>query len=798
MPIALSGSLVLSGSITVSGSIVSTGGITISGSIASSSYAATSSFVVSSQTDTTQDARLLSNEQKTGSFATTGSNFFIGTQVVTGSVFISSNLVVQGSSSLQNITASAVSVGTNRIILNTATPILQFGGISVQDSGSTMGRSGSLLWNSINDHWINVNPSGSDEGYNSAMVINGPKNTGSLGSEVGLTTNYIPVSQGEDHITDSIIFQSGSTNIGIGTTSPSSPLTLYKASSPDFDIVNSTATHRITGDGGNLLIRADYGNTVANSTIQFSVDGTEVLRLVSSGTATFSNTITATGAVRSVNTGVDATFADTFVGVYASNNNEQNAIQTSVSSVAENSGFRFQASNGGGSTGRTNVVDFRRDRALFYTNVGIGTTSPAGLLQLQTTTPTLYITSISDNTAIREQAVYFGASNTITAGYIKYQSWSLDNYMTFGTNGSERMRINLDGFIGIGNTPKTFTGTTARALQLGTSWIGTFAASSTFGVLIGNNFYWNGDWKRTISGTTSLIQFDGNNINFISADTGAADSIFTPTSRMYINSLGNIGIGVTPTQNIPLVFADVGGDKILFNNNPNHYKIGLGSAVAGGDYMMRITAGSGSAGEIGFYNTSLRMLLTNNGTFYINTTTNPLSNATPQLGIVAGSGTDAINIKHTQNGNNTLNIWQTGTTTHSALAFYKGDSQNIQGTISVTTSAVTYNSTSDYRLKENVVPIQNGLNRLMQLKPSKFNWIETGEEAEGFIAHELQEIFPDAVTGEKDAVYSSTGNIKPQSVDYGRITPLLVKALQELKAELNTANQKIAALESRQ
>jgi hypothetical protein len=164
----------------------------------------------------------------------------------------------------------------------------------------------------------------------------------------------------------------------------------------------------------------------------------------------------------------------------------------------------------------------------------------------------------------------------------------------------------------------------------------------------------------------------------------------------------------------------------------------------------------------------------------INAQSNPLpDNATPQLGIIAGASTDAISIKHTQNSNNTLNIWQTGTANHNAIAFYKGDTQTNRGNIVVTTSGTSYNTVSDYRLKENVTPLENGLSRLMQLKPSKFNWIETGNETEGFIAHELQEYFPDAVTGEKDAVYSSTGNIKAQSVDYGRITPLLAKAIQE-------------------
>jgi ubiquinone biosynthesis protein UbiJ len=152
-----------------------------------------------------------SQQNLNATFATTGSNIFFGTQTITGSLFITSNLIVQGSSSLQNITASAVSIGTNIVNLNTSTPAVRFGGISVQDSGSAQGRSGSLFWDSLNDHWLNVNPSGSIEGYNSAIVISGPKNTGALGNEVGLTLNRIPVSDGEDHIKDSQITDDGTT-----------------------------------------------------------------------------------------------------------------------------------------------------------------------------------------------------------------------------------------------------------------------------------------------------------------------------------------------------------------------------------------------------------------------------------------------------------------------------------------------------------------------------------------------------------------------------------------------------------
>jgi len=168
-------------------------------------------------TNTAQNARLTSLENATGSYAElTGGNVFTGTQVITGSLYITSDLVVQGSSSLQNITASAVSIGTNIVNLNTASPAIRFGGVSVADSGSQAGVSGSLLWDSLSNHWIYVQPSGSGEEYNSAILIAGPKNTGALGSELTITSGSIQVALGENHIGDSIITQNvGATKITI-------------------------------------------------------------------------------------------------------------------------------------------------------------------------------------------------------------------------------------------------------------------------------------------------------------------------------------------------------------------------------------------------------------------------------------------------------------------------------------------------------------------------------------------------------------------------------------------------------
>jgi hypothetical protein len=350
------------------------------------SYATTASFDAytgsNDTTNTTQNTRLSTIESRTGSFATTGSNTFIGTQTFTGSVFITSDLVVQGSSSLQNITASAVSIGTNTVILNTNTPILQFGGISVQDSGSTAGRSGSLLWNSVNDHWINVNPSGSDEGYNSAMVINGPKNTGSLGQEVGLTTNYIPVSQGEDHITDSIIFQSGSTNIGIGTITPIAKLDV--AGTSKFGTTTAD-THQFTGS---VLMSGSLSVVTTGTEFQVNAGGVNIGNALTdshiiSGSVLMTGSLTVGGAA-TFSRNINGTGEGTFMGLDAQAVPRLGFVKIAATQPFLGFGadtFTIRASNG--STIATSSVFTTALAITTAGNVGIGTTSPNNRLEVR-------------------------------------------------------------------------------------------------------------------------------------------------------------------------------------------------------------------------------------------------------------------------------------------------------------------------------------------------------------------------------------------------------------------------------
>ena len=128
-------------------------------------------------------------------------------------------------------------------------------------------------------------------------------------------------------------------------------------------------------------------------------------------------------------------------------------------------------------------------------------------------------------------------------------------------------------------------------------------------------------------------------------------------------------------------------------------------------------------------------------------------------------------------------IGSSGTSSNSIQRFYNANGQ--VGSIVTSGSLTTYNVSSDYRLKENITPLTGALNKIAQLKPSVYNYkSDPKTQIEGFIAHELQQVVPYAVTGEKDAV-DANGNPDYQGVDASFLIPHLVAAIQELKAEID-------------
>ena len=234
----------------------------------------------------------------TGSLATTGSNTFRGTTIMSGSTYVTGDFVVFGSSSIQYISASSVSIGTNVVNLNTNQPAVRFAGMSVQDSGSAVGVTGSMFWDGCCNRWIYSNPSG--VGYSGGVLMSGPRGS-TLGNEPTLTCNYIAKSGGGDHLYDSCIIDDGniisfnaptgsfSGKIGIGTNCPANVLHI-KSSLPRL-IVETTDRYAVFNmwAGGSEKGAMYWDNTdlaykfESNQGYSFIAGGSERLRITCAG-----------------------------------------------------------------------------------------------------------------------------------------------------------------------------------------------------------------------------------------------------------------------------------------------------------------------------------------------------------------------------------------------------------------------------------------------------------------------------------------------------------------------------------
>jgi hypothetical protein len=129
------------------------------------------------------------------------------------------------------------------------------------------------------------------------------------------------------------------------------------------------------------------------------------------------------------------------------------------------------------------------------------------------------------------------------------------------------------------------------------------------------------------------------------------------------------------------------------------------------------------------------------------------------------------------------------------IYFTKGAGPTNVGAIYYNGSVMAYQTTSDYRLKENVAPMTGALSKIAALKPVTYTWKDNQQSGEGFLAHELQEHFPDAVSGTKDEV-DENGNPKYQGMDSSVIIATMVKAIQEQQAIISDLKARIEALEA--
>ena len=176
------------------------------------------------------------------------------------------------------------------------------------------------------------------------------------------------------------------------------------------------------------------------------------------------------------------------------------------------------------------------------------------------------------------------------------------------------------------------------------------------------------------------------------------------------------------------------------------------------------------------------MRIDSSGNLLVGTTSVPSSSS-------GGAGFDP-----NTNGRAVLKLATTSTGNQGLAEFYNPNGQ--VGGIVVNGSATAFNTSSDYRLKENVTGITDGITRVKQLNPSRFNFIANANiTVDGFLAHEAATVVPEAVTGTKDAV-DADGNPEYQGIDQSKLVPLLTAALQEAITKIETLEAKVTALEN--
>jgi hypothetical protein len=328
----------------------------------------------------------------------------------------------------------------------------------------------------------------------------------------------------------------------------------------------------------------------------------------------------------------------------------------------------------------------------------------------------------------------------------------------------------------------TGAGTTAMVLDasqnvgIGTSSPDSFA-NFVF-VEAGSNVTKQGVFQAT-DGTTKVAMYSTSGLGIVSTRTAHPLALFTNGSeRARIDTNGNVGIGTTS----PSFKLDVAGNARV----GNVYGTGLTITVAGNSitYPTDNTLAFNT-------NSSERARIDSSGNLLVNTTSQQSGGT---LSVVATALNNAATFRCADNGANVVRSWMATTSgTRFHIAFGDGSSFTERGVISTNGSTTTYGTGSDYRLKENVQTMSGALARVAQMRPVTWTWKESQVSGEGFIAHELQAVVPDAVVGEKDAV-DENGKPIYQNVDASFVVATLTAAIQELNAKVEAQAAEIAAL----
>ena len=284
----------------------------------------------------------------------------------------------------------------------------------------------------------------------------------------------------------------------------------------------------------------------------------------------------------------------------------------------------------------------------------------------------------------------------------------------------------------------------------------------------------------------------------VNAGTGGAEA-------MRITNGGSLGIGTgVPLRQLSIASTS-NAEMSFISGTSSNASILFGDGTTGTDVYRGYIQYGHSSDSLAFATSAAeRMRISTNGTLLVGTT---------------GDTTDErVRVSVTSGSKNGISTLATDTNGGTALICRKSTGASV-GSVSFNNNNTAFNTSSDYRLKENVTNVSDGITRVKQLAPKRFNWIDddSNTAVDGFLAHEVQTVVPEAITGAKDEVevwkdgqelpdgvsvgdnkLDDDGNTIPviQNIDQSKLVPLLAAALQEAITKIETLETKVAALEA--
>ena len=468
----------------------------------------------------------------------------------------------------------------------------------------------------------------------------------------------------------------------------------------------------------------------------------KLLQTDGSGNLSFSSDLTLDSLTMSGSGNVTFTAATTL----ALNANTGGTVV--VNDGSNNADFRVESDNNANML----FVDAGSDK------VGIGTSSPGELVEVN-----------GGNLKITDDAnVYLSIDSTQTNG----DEWHIFNAVSGSSSTLQFKNIDQSAVVMLlDESGKVGIGTTSPATTL------------------------------DVAGNTTITTADNTDtLSLISTDTDAA---IGPNLNLYRNA----GNGADADNLATIAFAgnDDAGNATDFaritaqiddaSNGSEDVFVDFRTIVAGTEVkrmslLAAETVFNEESGDLDFRvesNGNANMFTVDAGNDQVSIGSN--SDLSASLGVTA-AGERAIFVAQTNNADVTAAIWKNvyanGSNNATMISFTNSDNAEV-GSIKSTGSATAFNTSSDYRLKENVDYTWDATTRLKQLKPARFNWIsdDTNTLLDGFLAHEVSNIVPEAISGPKDAV-DDDGNPKYQGIDQSKLVPLLVKTIQELEARITT------------